>query len=200
MTVLKMKHLCEYCGKQFTRAYSRNKHSEKFHGGIVFTYNCVLCSEDFKNRRLYNEHMKKHINSNKWFTYREAFKGVTKIFRKNLENTTSFLQLYLLKKDIRNLIEQQLLGFPKLKMNISVCALFKLENENSEAEQLEEFTFKSDNYIVTLGHRKEIEAHVVKCLNQLRTREDQLNLNESGWILIEIAHIDLHFTEVNILL
>ena len=84
MTVLKMKHLCEYCGKQFTRAYSRNKHSEKFHGGIVFTYNCVLCSEDFKNRRLYNEHMKKHLNSGKWFPCREAFKGMTKIFRNNL--------------------------------------------------------------------------------------------------------------------
>ena len=68
-------------------------------------------------------------------------------------------------------------------MNISVCASFKLENENYEVEQSEEFTFKSDNYIVTLGHRKEIEVHVVKFLNQLRTREDQLELNENGWIL-----------------
>ena len=62
-----MKHLCEYCGKTFTRKYTRNKHSEKLNGGIVFTYSCVLCNEDFKNRRLYNEHMKKYLNSNEWF-------------------------------------------------------------------------------------------------------------------------------------
>ena len=38
------------------------------------------------------------------------------------------------------------------------------------------------------------------CFNQIQSRENSLNMRESGWKLETILYIDIHFTQVNILL
>ena len=89
--------------------------------------------------------------------------------------------------------------FPQLKLNISVNADYQLGNED-ENPQIEEFVLKSENYIVSSSRKKELIMHILRCVNQLRNREDQINLNQSGWTLARILFIDVHLTQVNILL
>ena len=192
--------LCELCGKQFTRKTNLHKHSTTKHGGEVLDYNCTICKKRFAERQAYNTHISKHLNSEKWNLFRSAFNGTTKIFRKKLDKTTSFLGLSLIKKDILQLLKTQLLIYPKLKMSISVLCEYSLHSENVNVPQIEEFTLKSNNKIVTVNRRKELERHISNCFNQIQSREDGLNMRESGWKLETILFIDIHLTQVNILL
>lgn len=195
-----MSYLCEYCGKNFTRKTNLNRHSERQHNGIQFSYTCTICRKNFSNRDHYNRHISKHLKNEEWFLFRSAFSGSTKIYRKKLENTTNFLQLLLLKKDLQKLIKKELMKYPKLKLNISVVAEYTLDNGENILNGNEEFVLKSNNYLVTANQDKELETQIITCINQLRVREDQLNLNQSGWTLNDILYIDVHLTQVNILL
>ena len=193
-----MSHLCEYCGKTFTRRHNLLRHSERQHGGIQFLYSCTLCKKNFSTRHIYYSHMSKHLKNDKnWTIFKSAFSGSTKIFRKALK-TTSFLELFLVKPSIEKLIKQELLMYPRLKFNVSVVAEYFLENEPTP--QIEQFILKSCNCIATVNKSKELSNQIDNCLSQLRTREDQLNLSESGWILKAIIFIDVHLTQINILL
>ena len=109
------------------------------------------------------------------------------------------MELFLIKKSVQLLIEKELLLFPQLKLNISVNADYQLESEN-RLLQIEEFVLKSDNYIVSTSRKKELTTNIHKCFNQIRNREDQINLNQSGWTLARILFIDVHLTQVNTLL
>ena len=193
-----MSYLCEYCGKTFTRRHNLLKHSERQHGGLHFQYDCTLCRKSFPTRHIYNSHMSKHLKNDKnWTIFKSAFSGSTKIFRKALK-TTCFLELFLVKPSIEKLIKQELLMYPRLKFNVSVVAEYFLENEPTP--QIEQFILKSCNCIATVNKSKELSNQIDNCLSQLRTREDQLNLRESGWILKAIIFIDVHLTQINILL
>ena len=192
-----MSHLCEYCGKSFTRRANLFRHSERQHGGIQFQYNCILCKKNFSNRHIYNSHITKHLKKKNWSVFRSAFSGTTKIYRKALD-TTSFLELHLVKPQIEKLIKKELLIYPRYKFNISVVAEYMLDSATSP--QIEQFVLKSNNAIATMNNTKELSNHVDTCLNELRVREDQLNLRESGWTLKTILFIDIHLTQINILL
>ena len=194
-----MSHLCEYCGKSFTRRHNLSKHSEAKHGGILFLYNCVLCRKNFANRHKYNSHMNKHLERKNWLILRSAFSGATKIFRRAL-NTNSFLELFSVKPHIENLVEKELVVYPRLKLNLSVVTEYVLDSENRSSLQIEQFILKSGNKIVTANNQTELSAHIDSCLNELRVREDQLNLRESGWSLKAILFIDVHLTQINMLL
>ena len=196
-TVYTMSYLCEYCGKTFTRRHNLLRHSERQHGGLQFQYSCTLCKKSFSNRHIYNSHMSKHLKNKNWNIFKSAFSGSTKIFRKALK-TTSFLELFLVKPSIEKLIKQELLIYPRLKFNLSVVAEYLLESEPTP--QIEQFILKSCNCIATVSKPKELSNQIDICLSQLRTREDQLNLRESGWILKAIIFIDVHLTQINILL
>ena len=161
-------------------------------------YTVVLYVKKFSTRHIYYSHMSKHLKNDKnWTIFKSAFSGSTKIFRKALK-TTSFLELYLVKPSIEKLIKQELLMYPRLKFNVSVVAEYFLENEPTP--QIEQFILKSCNCIATVNKSKELSNQIDNCLSQLRTREDQLNLRESGWILKAIIFIDVHLTQINILL
>ena len=192
-----MSHLCEYCGKTFTRRHNLLRHSERQHGGIQFLYNCTLCKKSFSSRVIYNSHISQHLKSKNWSIFKSAFTGSIKIFRKSL-NTTSFLELFLIKPSIEKLIKKELLLYPRLKFNLSVVAEYMLESEATP--QIEQFILKSSNCIATSNKTKELRTQIDTCLDQLRTREDQLNLRESGWILNAILFMDVHLSQVNILL
>ena len=161
-------------------------------------YSCNICRQSFSTRDEYNSHISNHLQSKDWYLFRSAFSGATKIFRREL-NIASFMELFLIKKSVQLLIEKELLLFPQLKLNISVNADYQLGNED-ENPQIEEFVLKSENYIVSSSRKKERIMHILRCFNQLRNREDQINLNQSGWTLARILFIDVHLTQVNILL
>ena len=72
--------------------------------------------------------------------------------------------------------------------------------ESVTSPQCEQFVLKSANRIVTTDKKKDLSMKVDTCLNELRAREDQLNLRESGWTLKAILFIDVHLTQINILL
>lgn len=90
--------LCEFCGKSFTRKNNLKKHSDTKHGGEILEYNCIICKKKIGDRKTYNFHIAKHLNSEKFALFRSAFDNTTKIFRKTLKDTKSFLQLALIKK------------------------------------------------------------------------------------------------------
>ena len=61
-----MVHLCEFCGKSFTRKNNLLRHSERLHGGIQFKYNCTICKRNFSKRESYNSHMSAHFENKHW--------------------------------------------------------------------------------------------------------------------------------------
>ena len=148
-----MSHLCEYCGKTFTRRHNLLRHSERQHKGVQILWrNCTFCKKSFSTRDIYNSHIKKHLKNN-WTIFKSAFSGSTKIFRKALK-TTSFLELFLVKPSIERLIKQEILKYPRLKFNLSVVAECSLESEPSP--QIEQFILKSCNCITTVSKSKEL--------------------------------------------
>ena len=194
-----MSHLCEYCGRNFTRRYNLNRHSEKHHGGTPWKHHCTVCKRHFSDRDSYNSHISQHLKSKRWSIYKSAFSGTVKVYRK-ASKTTSFLALSLMKPHIVKLVKKELILYPKFKMNLSVVADYQLDSENMTRPQIEQFNLKSKTYIVSLHNEKELNYHIDACLNDIRVREDQLNLKESGWSLKTIWFLDVQLTQINILL
>ena len=122
-----MSYLCEYCGRNFTRRYNLNRHSEKHHGGLQFSYNCTVCKRHFSDRDSYNSHISQHLKSKRWSIYKSAFSGTVKVYRK-ASKTTSFLALSLMKPHIVKLVKKELILYPKFKMNISVVTDYQLDS------------------------------------------------------------------------
>ena len=115
-------------------------------------------------------------------------------------NTNSFLKLFSVKPHIENLVEKEMVLYTRLKLNLSFVTEYVLDSENRSSLQIEQFILKSGNKIVTANNQTELSAHIDSCLNELRVREDQLNLRESGWSLKAILFIDVHLTQINMLL
>ena len=155
--------------------------------------------ENFPNRDKYNSHMNSHMKRKTWFILRSAFSGATKIFRRALK-TNSFLELFLVKPKIKNLVNKELMIYPRLKFNLSVVTEYVLDSEDRSSPQIEQFILKSGNRVITANNQEELNTHIDYCLNELRVREDQLNLRESGWSLKSILFIDVHLTQINLLL
>ena len=190
--------LCEVCGKNFTRKQNLTKHSVTKHGGEILDYSCTICKTRFNDRAVYNVHIGRHLKSNSFSLFRSAFDGTTKIFRKKLINTKSFLDLANTKKDITKLLCTQLLIYPKYKLNISVISDYVLKSDENILE--EEFVLKSSNYKITHNNKKELKKNISLCFRDLIQREDDLNLQGSGWVLEEMKFLDIVLTKINILL
>ena len=146
--------LCEYCGKKFTRKSNLKKHSNNKHGGELLEYNCIICKTCCPDRHAYNSHISKHLNSETFQLFRSAFEGTTKIFRKTLKDTRSFLQLTFIKNDILNLLVAELLNYPKYKLNILITVDYALIKETET--MVEEFVLKSSNYIITQNSKTDL--------------------------------------------
>ena len=190
--------LCEFCGKSFTRKNNLKKHSDTKHGGEILEYNCIICKKKIGDRQTYNFHIAKHLNSEKFALFRSAFNNTTKIFRKTLKDTKSFLQLALIKKDILDLLLKELIKYPKFKLNISITADYTLKKV--EGTLVEEFVLKSGNHKITYNDKKGLVKSVNYCFNDLAQREDELNLQGSGWVMEEIKFLDIILNKINILL
>ena len=159
---------------------------------------CSFKSAIWQNFGEHSSQIKSFIFSKYYF----CRTSVSILHIQNIQKRIEYCKLhgtFLIKRSVQLLIEKELLLFPQLKLNISVNADYQLGN-GDENPQIEEFVLKSENYIVSSSRKKELIMHILRCFNQLRNREDQINLNQSGWTLARILFIDVHLTQVNTLL
>ena len=88
--------------------------------------------------------------------------------------------------------------YPKYKLNISVISDYVLKGDENILE--EEFILKSSNYKITHNNKKELTKNISFCFRDLIQREDDLNLQGSGWVLEEMKFLDIVLTKINIIL
>ena len=97
-----------------------------------------------------------------------------------------------------DLLLKELIKYPKFKLNISITADYALKKV--EDTLVEEFVLQSGNHKITNNDKKGLVKIVNYCFNDLAQREDELNLQGSGWVMEEIKFLDIILNKINILL
>ena len=104
-------------------------------------------------------------------------------------------------EDIQRLFETQMLQCPKYKVNILVQVEYILKGIDKETTENEIFNLKSSTFSVlkTLS-RVSTKKLIHKTLLEILDRENDLNLQQSGWISNKIILMDITFHKLNLLL
>ena len=79
-----------------------------------------MCKKNFDKQNLYLQHIDSHSEGLNFILFKQAFDNTVQIFRKYMRNYFSLNEIFNEIDDIQKLHENQLLSYPKFKVNINV--------------------------------------------------------------------------------
>ena len=195
------KHICKICNRKFTRSSNLNTHIKTKHDNVSLSFSCYLCRKNFRKQEKYLRHIERHKEGLNYILYKSAFDGAVQIFRKHFRNYFSLTDILNESDDIRELIETQLLIYPKYKINFLTQIEYILKGENNITLEREIFNIRTSNFIVSnTSSKNKFKKMINDHLFEIIEKEKDMNLPQSGWISNKIILIDVNFHKVNLLL
>lgn len=125
------KYSCEVCTQNFTRKNNLNRHKKSKHEHISLDFSCYICKKSFKNQESYLRHIGKHKEGLSFVLFKDAFNSYGHIFRKHLKNYFSLNSIFNEVDDIQNLLQNQVLEYPKFKINIHIEVEYVLKGTDN---------------------------------------------------------------------
>ena len=195
------RHRCQVCNRRFTRSYNLKKHIQIKHDKVSLSFSCYLCRKNFWKQDKYLRHIDNHKEGLSFVLYKQAFDKTVQIFRKHYQNYFSLYDILNETEDIQSLIHTQLLQYPKYKVNILVQIEYILKGENNLTLEKEIFHIRTSNFVVSKANsRKTLKKTVNNHLFEIFSKENDMNLPQSGWVSNKIISIDVNLHKINLLL
>ena len=195
------KFRCEICSRNFTRSSNLKTHIKTKHDNISLSFSCYLCRKNFIQQEKYLKHIDSHKEGLSFVLYKKAFDKAIQIFRKHFKNYFSLNDIINEINDIQNLIETQLLQYPKYKLNFLIQMEYILKGENNVTLEREIFNIRTSNFVVSKTTSKKTLRKIINDhLFEILTKEKDMNLPQSGWVSNKIILIDVNLHKMNLLL
>ena len=192
---------CEICSRKFTRSSNLKTHIKTKHDNISLSFSCYLCRKNFIQQEKYLKHIDSHKEGLSFVLYKKAFDKAIQIFRKHFKNYFSLNDIINEINDIQNLIETQLLQYPKYKLNFLIQMEYILKGENNVTLEREIFNIRTSNFVVSKTTSKKTLRKIINDhLFEILSKEKDMNLPQSGWVSNKVILIDVNFHKMNLLL
>ena len=192
---------CEICSRNFTRSSNLKTHIKTKHDNVSLSFSCYLCRKNFIQQEKYLKHIDSHKEGLSFVLYKKAFDKAIQIFRKHFKNYFSLNDIINEINDIQNLIETQLLQYPKYKLNFLIQMEYILKGENNVTLEREIFNIRTSNFVVSKTTSKKTLRKIINDhLFEILSKEKDMNLPQSGWVSNKVILIDVNFHKMNLLL
>ena len=195
------KFRCEICSRNFTRSSNLKTHIKTKHDNVSLSFSCYLCRKNFIQQEKYLKHIDSHKEGLSFVLYKKAFDKTIQIFRKHFKNYFSLNDIINEINDIQNLIETQLLQYPKYRLNFLIQMEYFLKGENNVTLEREIFNIRTSNFVVSkTTSEKTLRKIINDHLFEILSKEKDMNLPQSGWVSNKVILIDVNFHKMNLLL
>ncbi len=194
-------HLCDQCGRKFSRRNNMMRHKEKMHSEVADIFPCNYCPKFFRSAHSLDIHRETHDTQTESFSQvQSAHRRVVEVFRRNVpENITTIDgSLSHVRRSISDLLMRERAEKKWFKAQISLRVRYLHDEPNradSTPEQID-MSFNSHSFELSSGSgfaegKKEVKKHIGIGFDRIRRVGDDFNERGSNWILDRALWIDV---------
>ena len=196
------KYPCVVCRSSFTRKNSLKKHIDQIHNGASPTFECGICNSNFESSQSLSHHRKQeHIfNSGIFKKYKTAFQGSITLFRQDL-NVNNFDEVFSSDNmwEMKKIIQDKLVNFDGVSFFLSTMVTFKRIGIDGGITQYISPTFSSSRKKYYRTTFESISFYLKEMREKILLRQEDFQLNGSGWTMDSVDFLDLGITKINAL-
>ena len=195
------RHRCQLYNRIFTRSNNLQNHIKTKHNKVSLSFSCYLCRKSFKERDKDLKHIDNHKEGRSFVLYKQPFDKTIQIFRKHFQNYFSLNDISNETEDIQSLIYTRLPQYPKYKVNFLVQIEYTLKGENNLTLEREIFHIRISNFVVSKAYSsKNLKKIINSHLFEIFSKENHMNLPQSGWVSNKIISIDVNLHKIDLVL
>ncbi len=194
-------HKCHFCPRKFRTGYHLGRHVLAVHPGNATdrVYPCSICDEVFRTREALNDHRRKSHHGNHQFHLVESCHG-----RRVVDHYRIFIPEKK-SRDIHSCLQFVLLQMVGLAEELASCVpLFtlrpimalRLQQVNPTSGQTLRFAdqhMSATTFTVSRMAMETARERILRSCMQLDRTLDQHTENGSGWSLVEVYYVDVHY-------
>ena len=198
--IINKKFPCETCNRLFSRSSNLKIHKKTKHEHVSLNFSCYLCRKTLKIKKIIYVIwiITRKVSV---LLYKSAFDRAIKIFRKPFKNYFSLYDILNEVNDIHYLFDVQILEYSKYKCSILIQVEYLLKGTDNTVLEKEIFNIRTSNFIISKTvSKRPLRKTITEYLFEIITKENDMNLPQSGWVSNRIILFEVYYHKMNLLL
>lgn len=199
-----VRYQCNECGISFRQLRNFRRHISELHTSVSSRHGCHWCPRKFASRQLRIDHENLfHIADNTGFRLTASSLSSTLVnyrldFPPNRHVPNVEACLRLTGGNIKKLLKRELLSKKIIRFSIVVHAKFGKLNDMGQMTVEEVFTFRPLTQTLFLSDFASVNRYMDTCKKQLCRQSDDMENEESGWILLKVTSVIVEIGKVGL--